>query len=345
MNLEDYGPVPNYEGREGIPARITAVHKERYRIVCERGEIYARLKTKEYYKGTELFPTVGDFVMVQVLENGDSRILATLPRKTYFSRREPGPIPAEQAVAANFDYVFLMQSMNLDFNPKRLERYLTLAWQSGAVPVVLLTKADLSEDHAGYLTAVERVAAGVGIYTVSARTGQGLEALAQYLQPGKTVVFLGSSGVGKSSLVNALAGEEVMAVNAIREHDSRGRHTTTHRQLLRLRSGALVIDTPGMRELGMWEASAGLGGAFADVERFLGQCRFRDCRHDREPGCAIKAAIASGELAMERWESYRKLKDEAVDRDEMLRRKREWSKDLAKFTRRRNKGVWWDESR
>ena len=340
MNINDYGAVHNTENLEGIPARITAQHKERYEIVCEHGISHARLKTKEYYAGTEMFPTTGDFVMINYIENGDSQIIATLPRKTFFSRREPGPIPKDQAVAANFDYVFIMQSLNLDFNPKRLERYLTLAWQSGATPVILLTKADLVEDYWDFLTQVDRVAAGVNIHVVSAHTGFGLNRLNAYLQPGKTVVFLGSSGVGKSSLANALAGEEIMAVNAIREDDSKGRHTTTHRQLIRLKSGVMIIDTPGMRELGMWDVSEGLGDAFADVERYIGKCRFSDCRHHGEPGCAIQAAISAGELDVARWESYQKLKEEAVSKEEMLRRKNEWSKNLSKGNRRKNKEIW-----
>ena len=340
MNINDYGTVPNTGNLPGIPARVTAQHKERYEIVCAHGVTYARLKTKEYYVDTQDFPTTGDFVMIHYIDNGDSQIIATLPRRTFFSRREPGPVPRDQAVASNFDYVFIMQSLNLDFNPKRLERYLTLAWQSGATPVILLTKADLVEDYWDYLMQVERVAAGVNTHVVSAHTGYGLERLNAYLQPGITVVFLGSSGVGKSSLVNALAGEEIMAVNAIREDDSKGRHTTTHRQLIRLQSGVMIIDTPGMRELGMWDVSEGLGDAFADVEQFIGKCRFSDCKHEREPGCAMKAAIAAGELDIQRWESYQKLKEEAFDRDEMMRRKREWSKGVAKFSRDRKKEIW-----
>ena len=340
MNIEDYGIVPNCEHLPGIPARVTAVHKERYEIVCQHGITHARLKTKEYYVDTQDFPTTGDFVMIHYIDNGDSQIIATLPRKTFFSRREPGPVPRDQAVAANFDYVFIMQSLNLDFNPKRLERYLTLAWQSGATPVILLTKADLAEDYWDYLTQVDRVAAGVNIHVVSAHTGYGLPRLNAYLQPGKTVVFLGSSGVGKSSLVNALAGEKIMAVSAIREDDSKGRHTTTHRQLIRLQSGVMIIDTPGMRELGMWDVSEGLDQAFADVESYLGKCRFSDCKHEREPGCAIRAAIEAGQLDISRWESYQKLSEEAVDKAEMLRRKSEWSKGVAKFTRQRNKEIW-----
>lgn len=330
MNICDYGLTQSTEGLSGIPARVTAVHKERYEIVCDRGITHARLKTSEYYAGNEAFPTTGDFVMIQYIPNGDSLILHTLPRKTLFSRREPGSVPRDQAVAANFDYVFIMQSLNQDFNPKRLERYLTLAYQSGATPVILLTKADLVADTWDYEMQAERVAMGATTHVVSARTGYGLARLNAYLQPGKTVVFLGSSGVGKSSLVNALAGEEIMGVGGIREDDSKGRHTTTHRQLIRLQSGVMIIDTPGMRELGMWDVSEGIGEAFSDVEQYLGTCRFSDCRHEKEPGCAIRAAIERGELDMGRWQSYQKLKAEAVDKEEMLRRKNAWSKGVAK---------------
>lgn len=340
MNINDYGMVPDYKNLPGIPARVTAVHKERYEIVCGHGITHARLKTKEYYVDTQDFPTTGDYVMINYIPNGDSQIIVTLPRRTVFSRREPGPIPRDQAVAANFDYCVIMQSLNQDFNPKRLERYLTLAWQSGATPVILLTKADLVEDYWGYLTQVERVAAGVNIHVVSAHTGYGLNRLNAYLQPGKTVVFLGSSGVGKSSLVNALAGEEIMAVSAIREDDSKGRHTTTHRQLIRLKSGVMIIDTPGMRELGMWDVSDGLSDAFADVEAFIGKCRFRDCKHLYEPGCAIQDALATHALDAQRWASYQKLKGEAVDKEELFRRKREWQKSLSKYHKQIKKEIW-----
>ena len=335
MNLNEFGLVPEMGGRPGIPARIVAQHKERYELVCQYGHAFARLKTKEYYAGTELFPTVGDYVALQYIENGDSQILATLPRRSFFARREPGPIPRDQAVAANFDWVFLLQSMNQNYNPARLERYLALAWQSGATPVILLTKADLAEDPADYLRRAARMAPGVELHAVSARTGLGLDGLSPYLQPGKTLVFLGSSGVGKSSLVNALAGEEIMTVSGIRETDGRGRHTTTHRQLIRLPGGALIIDTPGMRELGMAEAAEGLSETFTDVEQYLGRCRFSDCSHTREPGCAIRAALAAGELDPARWRSWQKLHAEAESHAELLRRKREWSKNVAAYKRQR----------
>ena len=247
MNIKDWGQVPNTENLPGIPARVTAVHKERYEIVCEHGITHARLKTKEYFVDTQDFPTAGDFVMIHYIDNGDSQIIATLPRRTLFSRREPGPIPRDQAVAANFDYVFIMQSLNQDFNPKRLERYLTLGWQSGATPVILLTKADLVEDYWDYLMQVERVAAGVNVHVVSAHTGYGLPRLNAYLQPGKTVVFLGSSGVGKSSLVNAVTGQNLAVVS-----DVRGTTTDPVKKAMELlpMGPVMIIDTPGFDDEG-----------------------------------------------------------------------------------------------
>lgn len=323
-----------------ILARVTAVYKERYALLWEEGELYGRLKTKEYYAGGEEFPTVGDMVLVRLKPGGDSLIVKTLERRTFFSRLNPTPGRGEQAVAANFDYVFLMQSLNQDFNLRRMERYLTMAWESGALPVVLLTKADLVETYAEQLRSMEQIAAGAAVYAISARTGEGMEALQRYLQPGKTVALLGSSGVGKSSLVNALTGSSVMAVNGIREADSRGHHTTTHRQLLVLDNGAMLIDTPGMRELGMWKLNSGLEEAFPDVEQYLGCCRFRDCRHETEPGCAIRQAIADGELSMERWKNYCTLKKEggyARETASFLREKEKWHKAIAKTNRQRRR--------
>lgn len=349
MNLEDYGFIPTTnltndavnEEIDSIPARITAVYKERYELICQQGKTFGRLKTSIYYGGgTESFPTAGDFVMINYNANGDSQITRTLQRKSYFSRRHPDLGRGEQAVAANFDYVFIMQSLNYDFNLKRLERYITLSWQSGAIPVIILTKADLVDDHSKQILAVEKIAAGVGIHAISAVNGSGLDALAEYLKPKKTIVFLGSSGVGKSSLVNVLAGEELMTVNGIREDDSRGRHTTTHRQLIMLKSGVMIIDTPGMRELGMWDVSTGLGEAFGDVEQLFDQCRFSDCKHSTEPGCAVIAAIDSGQLSIERWNSYKNLKHEAKFSDDKagyMRQKQQWHKDLSKRSKQMKK--------
>ena len=344
MDLEKYGFAPEvlkenilFEDSAIIPARVTAVHRERYQLVCEHGEIYARLKTKEYYVESEEFPTTGDFVLIRYISNGDSQIVKTLPRKTFFSRLDPTPGRGEQAVAANFDYVFIMQSLNHDFNAKRLERYMTLAWQSGATPVIVLTKADLVEHYEEYVASIEGAAPGVEVHQVSSKTGYGMEALKKYLQPGKTVVFLGSSGVGKSSLVNALVGEEIMGVNGIREDDSKGRHTTTYRQLIMLGNGAMIIDTPGMRSVGMWDISTGLSEAFEDVKQHLGKCKFTDCKHRTEPGCAIKQALEDGSLSLERWQSYLKLKNEAKysdDKTAYMRDKVKWHKELAKSSKR-----------
>lgn len=340
MDLRKYGFMPNMmlENAQVIPARIIAVHKERYALVCEYGEIYGRLKTKEYFGGFEDFPTTGDFVLINYIPNGDSQIIRTLPRNTFFSRRDPTPGRGEQAIASNFDYVFIMQSLNQDFNTKRLERYLTLAWQSGATPVIILTKADLAGEYESYIRIAESYAAGVSVYAVSSKSGAGLDALSAYMMPGKTIVFLGSSGVGKSSLVNALAGEDIMTTNGIREADSKGRHTTTHRQLIMLKNGAMIIDTPGMRELGMWDVSNGLSEAFTDIEQYLGKCKFNDCKHRTEPGCAIKEAIANGQLSRQRWESYIGLKTEAKysnDRGTFLQQKQQRNKNIAKFNRQK----------
>lgn len=332
--LTDYGYSSNEESPAGcIPARICAVHRGVYRLICEHGEISAKLKAGVYYQGafqegygSELYPTVGDFVWISYQPGGDSLITGTLPRRSLFSRRAAHIDRGEQSVAANFDYVFILMSLNQNFNLKRLERYLAASWQSGGTPVVVLTKADLAETDEAALQTREagRVAPGVDVFAVSAHTGEGLDRLEPYLVPGKTIVFLGSSGVGKSSLINALAGEEVMRVSEIRQEDARGRHTTTHRQLLRLASGVLVIDSPGMRELGMWDAGEGVETAFADVEELFARCRFTDCTHGKEPGCAVREALADGRLDPGRWENYLNLRREAqfTERKEFLRQNR-----------------------
>lgn len=343
IDIKNYGyKALNEENRDFIPARVTAVHRELFDVVCCYGETKAKLKSSVYYSGLtdELHPTTGDFVLIQYNESGDSIIMKTLERKSYFSRRDPDVGRGEQTIAANFDYVFVLSSLNQDFNVKRVERYLTAAWQSGGIPVVVLTKADLEDEYSKQILEIEKVAVGVQILAVSAKTGFGLEKLSEYLKPGKTVVFLGSSGVGKSSLVNALANEEIMKVNDIREDDSKGRHTTTHRQLILLKSGGMIIDTPGMRELGMWDVSAGLGEAFADVKELFKQCKFTDCTHTNEPGCAVIAAIASGKLDESRWQSYLQLKKEAKysdDKEGYLREKEQWHKAISKINKHNKK--------
>lgn len=339
MNIKDYGFIPSMvqDNNIGIPARITACHKNKFEFVCNNGKGLAHLKTSEYFVGKEIYPTTGDFVLIDYRTDGESLILKTLPRKTSFKRIDPSSSgKGAQVVAANFDYVFIMQSLNQNFNPNRLERYLTLAWESGAAPVVLLTKADIADDLQNKIKKAEQVCLGVDVIAISSKTAYGINELEKYLTAGKTIVFLGSSGVGKSSLVNALAGKEIMNVSEIRNADDRGRHTTTHRQLIMLDSGVMIIDTPGMRELGMWDAADGLEHSFADIEQYFGKCKFRDCKHQSEPGCAVKQAIANGEISQERWNNYLQLKKESSyseGKDDYLIQKWQRNKQIAKNVR------------
>lgn len=343
MNLEDYGLPAGVLENDGntLPARVIAVHRERYELVCQHGQIFGKLKSGVYFDGSsEEFPTAGDFVLIQYNTQGESLIVQTLPRKSYFSRKDPGKGRGEQAVAANFDYVFIMQSLNQDFNPKRLERYITLAWQSGASPVLVLTKADLLDDWQDHMEEASQIALGVDVHAVSALDGTGLESLSSHFKPRTTVVFLGSSGVGKSSLVNRLAGKDIMDVGEIREDDDRGRHTTTHRQLIMLDNGAMIIDTPGMRQVGMWDVSTGLGEAFSDVESYFSDCRFSDCQHKTEPGCAVVEALERGDLSWERWESYLKLKREAKYSEDKIayqQSQKEFGKNISKWNKQKKK--------
>lgn len=348
MNIKDYGlKEEKIAGKiNGIPARIITTYRDRYEIVSDKGKGFARLKKGSFYDNPNaIYPTIGDFVMIEWNSMGDSQIIETLKRDSSFSRASSSAdrnhemhTQHEQLVAANFDYVFIMQSLNDNFNIRRIERYLTLAWESRAIPVIVLTKCDLVDDVESYISEIESVAIGVDVYAISCKAKIGLEKLQKYFKKGNTLVFLGSSGVGKSTLVNTLIGRDVMKTSEIREDDSKGRHTTTNRQLLMLPTGAMVIDTPGMRELGMWNCDDGIDKTFQDVEKYFGTCKFSDCTHTSEPGCKVLEAIKNGELSEERYNAYMKLKNEARyngDSESYLREKRNKFKEIAKQNRKR----------
>ncbi len=296
-------------GPPAQPARVVAEERGAVRVATADGErpatIAGRLRHAAGLDPAVDLPAVGDWVALSA-----DVIQAVLPRVSAIVRGAPGDhARPTQVLAANVDVAFLVTSLNRDFNLRRLERYLAVAWDSGARPVVVLSKSDLTADLASMRLAAEATAPGVEVVAASIITGEGLDAVRAALVPGRTVVFLGSSGVGKSSLVNALAGRPLLATAPVREDDARGRHTTTRRQLLRL-GDALVIDTPGLRELGLSDGG-GLAGAFDDLESIVARCRFRDCRHDGEPGCAVRAALAEGRLAPDRLAAFRKLEREA----------------------------------
>lgn len=266
-------------------------------------------------------------------EDGNAVIQAILPRKSVFTRRAAGTANREQVVAANIDTVFICMSLNNDFNVRRLERYLSVAWDSGASPVIILTKADLCDDLDQRLREVESVALGVEVVVTSSLSENGTDTLKPYLKEGKTASFIGSSGVGKSTLINRLMGSDRLATNGLR-NDDKGRHTTTHRELVLLEDGALVIDTPGMRELGMWGAESGIDTTFADIEALALVCKFKNCTHTSEPGCAIRAGIEDGSLSEERYRSYTKLSAEnayAEDSESYLAAKSKKFKEIAKY--------------
>jgi ribosome biogenesis GTPase len=292
--------------------RVALEHKGFYRLYTEKGDVLAEVsgKVRHEASGREDFPAVGDWVVCSIREEGRATIHAVLPRKSKFSRKMAGMTTEEQIVAANIDTVFLVNALNLDFNVRRIERYLLMAWESGANPVIILSKVDLCDDIEDKVQALEAVVFGVPIHVLSAMNHDGIAQLTPYLEDGKTIALLGSSGAGKSTLINTLYGEEIQRVNDIREDDDRGKHTTTHRQLIVLPRGGILIDTPGMRELQLWETSHSLEQSFQDVEALAEECRFRDCKHDGEPGCAVQNAINEGALEAGRLSSYQKLQRE-----------------------------------
>lgn len=318
-----------YADQGFVAARVVA-QKGLYQVSTGEAEHFAELAGKLRHElrgpgGASGVPAVGDWVALRP-PTGDGRALihAVLPRKSKFSRKAAGQRTDEQVVAANVDTIFLVSGLDGDFNPRRIERYLTAAWDSGARPVVVLNKLDRCDDPDGCLLAAESVAMGVPVHRVSALTGENCGELHAYLGRGQTVSLLGSSGVGKSTLINRLLGREVQRTREVRESDDRGRHATTHRELFVLPGGGLLIDSPGLREIQLWEGDQGLESAFADIESLAERCRFADCRHDGEPGCAVEAAVESGELPPERLASYRKLQRELrqihLRQDDLARR-------------------------
>ena len=298
-----------------VPARVISESKGSYQVHSQYGELIAKISGKmRYHAGAEnQYPTVGDWVIVKPLvKEQKGTIHAVLPRKSKFSRKIAGERTEEQVVSANVDTVFIVSGLDggRNFNLRRIERYLTLAWSSGATPVIILNKVDLCPDVDVFVRNVEAIAPGISIHPVSAKERIGLDELRNYLARGNTVAFLGSSGVGKSALINALLGVEKQKIGEVRDDDRMGRHTTSRRELILLPSGGMVIDTPGMREIQIWAGDDDLQGVFSDIEVLAKRCRFSDCSHNAESGCAVRAAIDHGDLDPARLESYRKLQNE-----------------------------------
>lgn len=325
------------------PGRVVLVHRDLFVVQGEQTQIRARISGR--LRQSPGFPVIGDWVAWDGTDGGTNLIHGILPRKSLLARKAPGTRTEQQVVAANIDTAFLVMGLDRDFNLRRMERMVTMVYESGAEPVIVLTKADLADDAGRQALAVEEVAPGIRVLPVSSYTGDGIEEAGRLLAANVTVVFLGSSGVGKSTLINRLFGEEIARTAEVRAKDQRGRHTTTHRQMFRHPAGALLIDNPGIRELQLWGSEEALDASFEDIERLAGGCRFRDCKHMQEPGCAVLAALDDGTLDPARLESYHKLAGElrylALKQDEGAARaqKQRW-KVIHKAARKFYKEGW-----
>lgn len=351
ITLQDLGWDPYFEAmfepytRDGfLPARVGVQHRGAYLVLTQAGEVPAELSGRLRHEASAVseLPAPGDWVAVKPVPNENKLVIhAVLTRRSKFSRKVAGTETEEQVLAANVDTLFLINALDSDPNLRRIERYLTLAWESGAVPVIVLSKTDLCEDVAAARERVEEIAVGVDIHMTSSVTGEGIDQLLSYLQGGRTVAVLGSSGAGKSTLINHLIGEERMATQEIRS-DGKGRHTTSHRELILAPAGGLILDTPGMRELQLWGADEGIDQAFQDIADLASECRFRDCNHEGEPGCAVLAAAADGSLPADRLDSYRKLQRElqALEIKQDKRAASERRRKMRSEAKSRRKPVW-----
>ncbi len=335
-----------YAARGLVLARVAVSHRDRYRLLAQAGEFDAEPSGRLWYEaaGSADLPVTGDWVAARPVAPDQAIIEAVMPRRTLFSRRTPGRREDQQPIAANIDLVFVVCGLDGDFNLRRIERYLTLAADSGAAPVIVLNKADLCPDLPARLREAASVAGSAPVVPCSAAAGP-LGALTAFLAPGRTVALVGSSGTGKSTIVNRFLGEQRFRTGEVRESDSRGRHTTTHRELVALPQGGALIDTPGMRELQLWAAEKSVATAFEEISRLAAECRFRDCSHSGEQGCAVAEALSRGDLDPGRWEGYRKLVAETRHHERLadplaaLEYKRKW-KAILKAQRERGKSKW-----